>query len=294
MKQQGIYWLASYPKSGNTWFRIFLQNLQEDLSEPVQINDLSTGSIASARAWLDETLGFDTADLYPEHINRLRPAVYAWEADQLKQADQPYGYHKIHDACWQLDNGDWLISEQATVGALYIIRNPLDVVISYANHSQCSIDQMVQYINDPENCISDSKSRTLRKQSAQRLLSWSHHVASWVDNPVIQVEVIRYEDMHHQALPTFTRAAAFLQLSTEPEKIAKAMRHAAFNKLQVQEQQTPFSECPTKAKQFFRKGVAGDWQSTLTEQQIADIIAQHAPMMHRFGYVDAAGNPQVM
>ena len=53
----GIYWLASYPKSGNTWFRAFLCNLQEDGEEPADINDLATGGIASARGWLDEVLG---------------------------------------------------------------------------------------------------------------------------------------------------------------------------------------------------------------------------------------------
>jgi len=50
----GIYWLASYPKSGNTWLRIFLQNLREDGTEPVNINDLQAGQIASDRNWLDD------------------------------------------------------------------------------------------------------------------------------------------------------------------------------------------------------------------------------------------------
>ena len=74
----GIYWLASYPKSGNTWFRAFLRNLLEDDEAPVDINDLSTGSIASARGWLDEVLGFDTADLSPNEVEQLRPEVYRW------------------------------------------------------------------------------------------------------------------------------------------------------------------------------------------------------------------------
>ena len=71
----GIYWLASYPKSGNTWFRTFLRNLIEDGDQPADINDLSTGSIASSRGWLDEVLGFDTAELDPDEVDRLRPEV---------------------------------------------------------------------------------------------------------------------------------------------------------------------------------------------------------------------------
>ncbi len=74
----GIYWLASYPKSGNTWFRVFLRNLLEDGDKPADINEIHTGSIASGRGWLDEVLGFDTAELEPDEVDRLRPEVYRW------------------------------------------------------------------------------------------------------------------------------------------------------------------------------------------------------------------------
>ncbi len=82
----GIYWLASYPKSGNTWLRSFLSNLQQDGDAPADINELATGTIASARDWLDEALGFDSADLSADEIDRLRPAVYRWSLRAPKWA----------------------------------------------------------------------------------------------------------------------------------------------------------------------------------------------------------------
>ena len=106
----GIYWLASYPKSGNTWFRAFLRNLQEDGDAPVDINELQTGNIASARGWLDEVLGFDTAELSPDEVERLRPAVYRWSAAH----DDGIGYHKIHDAYIQTIDGEPLVSHEAS------------------------------------------------------------------------------------------------------------------------------------------------------------------------------------
>jgi hypothetical protein len=290
LKEQGIFWLASYPKSGNTWFRSFLQNLQADAEEPVHINELATGQIASSRQWLDETLGFDSADLYPDEIERLRPQVYAWRAVQ----ESGYHYHKIHDACWQLASGDWLVSQQATVGALYIVRNPLDVAISFANHNNSSIDQAIEKMNDPGMCFCKDKRRSLKNQTEQRLLSWSQHVASWVDSGAVDTLVMRYEDMKHTPLETFTRAATFLRLPTEPEKIAKALRFCDFRVLQAQESTQTFKERPPNTERFFRKGVAGDWQQTLTPMQIDKIVSCHHAMMQRFGYLDAAGNPQVM
>ena len=59
----GICWLASYPKSGNTWFRIFLTNYLRDATSPVDINDLGHSAIASRRAPFDEALGFESGEL---------------------------------------------------------------------------------------------------------------------------------------------------------------------------------------------------------------------------------------
>ncbi len=291
VKEKGIFWLASYPKSGNTWFRTFLQNLLVDGNEPVSINDLATGQIASARGWLDEILGFDTADLYPEEIERLRPVVYAWSAGEQ---EQPYSYHKIHDACWQLDSGEWLVSEQATVGAVYFVRNPLDVAISYANHNNCSIDKAIEHLNNPDLCIGKDKRRTLKNQTEQHLLSWSLHVASWVDNSAVNTLAVRYEDMKHKPLETFTRAAAFLQLPTDSEKIANALCFSDFSLLQAQEAEKAFKERPPRIQRFFRKGMTGEWQHTLSSAQVDNIISCHYLVMQRFDYLDAAGNPQVM
>ena len=293
MIKKGIFWLASYPKSGNTWFRVFLKNLHEDSNNPVSIQDLSieqSGDIGSSRAWLDETLGFDSADLYQSEIDCLRPQVYAWTAAQASA----YRYHKIHDACWQLESGEWLISSSATAGALYFIRNPMDVAISYANHYQCSIDKAIKRMGESENCICKNRHQKLTTQTEQRLLSWSQHVISWVDDVEIDTCVIRYEDMKHYPKSTFTKAASYLHLPTAPDKIAKAIRFSDFSILQQQEQQDNFNERLADKGQFFRKGVAGDWRKNLTTQQIDQIMTDHYEVMRRFGYVNEAGNPQVM
>lgn len=285
-----IFWLASYPKSGNTWFRIFLSNLLKNGQEPVSINELSTGQIGSSRSWLDNTVGFDSADMYQQEIDALRPQIYDWTAAHATE----YGYHKIHDACWQLDSGEWLISPKATEGALYFVRNPLDVAISFANHSQSSIDIAIKRMAETNHCFSKNKHRSLKTQTEQRLLTWSEHVISWVDSPVITTHVMRYEDMKYQPQQTFTEAVDFLQLPSEPERINKALHFSDFKAIQQQEIEGRFREKPSNTKSFFRKGIAGDWQNTLNTQQIDQVINDHHEIMCRFGYLDEAGNPRVM
>lgn len=280
-----IYWLASYPKSGNTWFRIFLKNLQVDGPVPVDINDLSVGSIASARGWLDGVLGFDTAELTPDEVERLRPEVYRWSL-----RDTEIGYHKIHDAYTLTPSGEPLVSREATLGALYILRNPLDVAPSVASHWHCSIDQAIDRMGSPDVAICKSR-HSLPAQVRQRLSSWSGHVESWVDAVGLHRMAIRYEDMIERPQETFTSAARFLGLPDDANRVARAIRHSDFQELSRQESEKGFRERPMRAERFFRQGRSGGWRDKLTSQQVQRIVADHAAVMRRFGYLDARGEP---
>ena len=105
-----IIWLASYPKSGNTWFRIFLTNLRGDNDQPADINDLDCTPIASARESFDDEVGIEASDLTPDEIDRLRPAVYETLA---AHADEPL-FMKVHDAYTLVDGASPLFPKTAT------------------------------------------------------------------------------------------------------------------------------------------------------------------------------------
>lgn len=281
----GIYWLASYPKSGNTWFRAFIRNLLDNGDSPADINELTTGAIASGRGWLDEVLGFDTADLTHNETDQLRPAVYRWA---LK--DDEIGYHKIHDAYTYTKDGSPLVGTDSTLGALYIIRNPLDVATSNANHNGTTIDQAIERMGNPASCLASGR-KGLPHQARQKLLTWSQHVLSWAEAPDLNCNIIRYEDILTDPMNTFSHAAAFLQLPTEPERIEKAIRFSEFKVLSQQESERGFKERPRLAKSFFNSGQSGSWRTKLTPEQIAKIIADHHKVMQRFGYLNDQGQP---
>lgn len=281
----GIYWLASYPKSGNTWLRAFLRNLQEDREEPADINELDTGGIAAARAWLDEVLGFDTAELTPDEVELLRPRVYDWCV-----RDEEIGYHKIHDAYTLTADAEPLVGREATLGAVYIVRNPLDVASSAANHWHCPVDEAIARMGRPAAALAGAR-RSLPTQVRQRMLTWSGHVLSWVDAPGLTCEVVRFEDMEADPLPTFTRAAAFLELPHDEERVAKAVRFSRFEELSRQEEDKGFRERPQHTERFFRAGRSGGWREALTDEQVERIVADHGTVMRRFGYLNAAGEP---
>ena len=279
-EQGGIYWLASYPKSGNTWFRVFLAHMLNPSGEALDLDSIHTGAIASARGFVDEALGFDSAYLSHDDLDKLRPAVYTWHAKQVSTAQ----YHKIHDAYTHLPDGGALIPASACLGALYFIRNPLDVVISFANHLNCSIDEAMTAMNAPDFAFCKGHKRQ-HEQLRQQLLSWSMHVKSWQDAKDINCLVLRYEDMKQNPIETFTKAAAFLKLDVTHEQIERALQYSDIKRLQRLEQKKGFSEKPCKTKSFFRKGIVGDWENTLTSEQVNKIIHHHGDMMSAYGYL---------
>ena len=282
-----IIWLASYPKSGNTWFRAFLSNLLSDADEPVHINALGTGAIASARQLFDEVVGVDAADLTYDEIDALRPAVYR----KWAEGHDEVGFHKIHDAYIRLDDHQPLIPADATRGAIYFVRNPLDIAVSYAHHSNQDVDTVIGWMSDERHCFASGGNR-LHGQLRQQMLTWSGHVTSWVDQEEFPVHVVRYEDMCQCPETTFTAAAQFAEVPHDSGAVAKALAFADFRELQRQEVADGFQEKSPSAASFFRKGEVGSWRAELSDAEAERLVSDHGDVMERLGYLDAAGRPR--
>jgi hypothetical protein len=280
----GIFWLASYPKSGNTWMRIFLSNLTGQHEKPVDINLPHGNEIASSRLWLDHLLGFDTADMTADEIDAVRPDCHAWASGEAVET----AFHKIHDA--NVGTGGRLIRPGTCRGVLYILRNPLDVAPSAASHWGDSLDDAIRRLNTPDAALLGASVRA-QKQVRQRLLDWSGHVHSWVDDPGLDVHVVRYEDLLADPFTHFGAAARFLGLPAEAADLHRAIHNSRFDELARQEEAAGFRERSKKADRFFRSGRSGDWRNVLDADQVDRIVRAHGDVMRRFGYLDSAGQP---
>jgi hypothetical protein len=282
-----IIWIASYPKSGNTWFRVFLANL---LNEAV--SDLNTfqidgdEDIASSRLSFDSCTGLDSACLSRQEIAFLRPRVY----EHLSMTLNKNIWLKTHDAYQTLPDGIPLFPASATKAAIYLIRNPLDIVGSYASHNGDTIDSIIDKMNNQDFQL-QKQIWDAQRQLPQFLGSWSGHVKSWTEMPDYPVCLLRYEDMHLESLATFGKAVAATGIEKSPEEIVRAINASTFDKLKKMEQESGFRERPHTSGQFFRAGKIGSWRDSLTEKQAGLIIESHADTMRRHGYLDVSGNP---
>jgi len=280
MDNKKIVWLASYPKSGNTWFRAFLTALLNPANQELDINYMHPTTIASSRQLFDEVTGVSSADLLHDEIARLRPLVYRQNAVESGEMI----YHKIHDAWIHVPGGEPLIPADVTRAVVYIIRNPLDVAVSFSYHLHTSIDKIIGIMNNPAYGFCDRGDR-LSNQLVQQLLTWSGHVKSWVDESDLPVLVIRYEDMIGNTKETFSKAVSFIGLNSGSAEIDKALEYCSFSQLKKQEEEKGFLEKSARADSFFRKGIAGDWKNVLTPDQVRRLTLGHGEVMERFGYL---------
>ncbi len=286
-------WLASYPKSGNTWFRMLVANLSAKDDKPADINNLPERSgIASARGPFDYLTLLDSGLLTHDEIDGLRPRVYeelasgAQDDEYDKPEDiPPVRFVKVHDAYTLTPNGEPLLAgRRGADAAIVIVRDPRDVAPSIANHNRVDIDAAIALMNNPE-AVYCAKPGRLDQQLRQQVPGWSGHIASWLDQTDIPVHLIRYEDMQVDTFGTFRRALEFAGRPATDEEITRAVGYADFAELRRQEADKGFSETPRRpGGLFFRRGEAGSWRDELTPEQVARIEAAHAPMMRRLGY----------
>jgi hypothetical protein len=287
-------WLASYPKSGNTWLRMLIANLSAPEGKPVDINDLpERGGIASARGPFDHLLLIESGLLTHDEIDALRPRVYeelarGAEDDEYDapQEAPPVRFVKAHDAYTLTPNGEPLLAgRRGADGAVLIVRDPRDVVPSLANHQGTSIDAAIDFMTDVDAAFCTKPGRQ-HNQLRQQLLGWSGHAASWLDQTDVPVLIVRYEDLQADTPAALRRVLDFAGRPATDQDIRSAAAFASFEELSRQERERGFREAPRphRAGNFFRRGQAGAWRDELTAEQVARIEAAHAPMMRRLGY----------
>lgn len=287
------YWLASYPKSGNTWLRLLLANIGRDA--PVSINGFggSRTGIASARGWFETALHLPSGLFTHEECDALRPLVYASDEMMDEEAEQdpsPLGdvsFCKAHDAYVRVAGGIPLMrGGTSTAGAILIVRDPRDVATSLANHLGREVDQAIRFMSRADAALCEATDGQ-RNQLRQTLLDWSDHTLSWLDQSDLPVHLLRYETLHSDTERALCEALAFCGISVDEDKVARAVAFADFGTLRAQEDLEGFREAPifgSDTARFFRSGRVGGWCDELSEAQVRAIEAAHAPVMRRLGY----------
>ncbi len=272
---KSIVWLASYPKSGNTWLRVFLANYIINSDKPVPINDVHKIGIGDSNSKAYQMVmkkQFDPTN--PQLCAKVRPAVLQGIVNNKADVNL-VKTHNENGAAF----GTRLVPPELTRSAIYIMRNPLDMILSYANHYNMTIDAAIEGIA--------RKSNTLRgggESAFQFLGTWSNHVIGWTKARKFPVLTLRYEDMLANPDEEFARVIEHLGLPIDLERLDRSVKFSEFKELQKQEDETNFVEKSDTQERFFRSGTSGQWKNELTQEQVDQIIRDHGRVMKKYGY----------
>ena len=268
-----IVWLASYPKSGNTWFRLFLDVLINNKREVDLTSNISIG-LYSMPYDIEKEFGLDPYVLPCESISELRKWALLSKVKKKKHSK----FYKIHDNFYTKSIP--IIPLNIASKAIYFIRNPLDISVSYANFLSLNIESIVKSMLDDSFQIGSFD----EDQFVQYVGSWSSHVESWLHQNSIEVKVVRYEDMLVDPFTVFTDCLDFISMPYNNADVENALRLTSFKHLKNLEKKSGFTEMNNKNSFFFKTGKSSNWQGKLTETQIKLFYDKFGELMKRFDY----------
>lgn len=261
-----ITWIASYPKSGNTWVRLFLAHYHGW----TDINRLGPFKFTDYSRWAFDRVAYvpGAFDYYSSYA--LKPAALMQLTNMLRVFSERI-WLKTHSANVKAYDIPQIPAE-LTKEAIYIVRDPRDIAVSYAYHMSKDIDTAINEMNYEHNILVDDTG------IQQYLSTWSNHVKSWLK--VKDLVLLKYEELQEHGLRTMLEK---LNIDIDEEKYQAALDATSFDNLKQKESAGTFTESVSN-KPFFRSGKPGQWREQLSDDQIKRIVDAHGDIMQEVGY----------
>ena len=280
MKNKKIIWIASYPKSGNTFLRFLIASLLHSKK-----GDFEFDIIKNIRQFdIDKYYKFiqkkNLKDY--ENLNSIKTISKYWkEAQKRSYGVENKNIFKTHAANLMFNNHKYT-DEDRSLGLIYIIRDPRDIAISYSHHTGKNLDDIIKILMNQNAVLSNSKGKI-----KVPLSRWDIHVKSW-SMLNIPKYFIRYEDLIQNTEKYFIEIANFLNKDLEinfelnEKKIKNIIKNTSFKNLKNKEAKHGFDE--SSKKNFFREGKSNQWKNILNIDQQKKIKNTFTETMNRFDY----------
>ena len=279
-----IIWIASYPKSGNTWLRSIISALVYSKDGIFTFDKLSKiDQFPEKKFFKDLVKNFRDFDEIKKN----------WITAQDKiNLDEKIKFFKTHQGNFKIGN-DHFTNNQNTQAVIYIVRDPRNLVTSISNHYSLSLNEACNFLTSPE-LMGNGKSWEEKKDGIFNFLGkWNEHYKSWTNNTK-NLLLLRYEDLINEPKKELEKIIFFLNkyvnFDTNDIKINNILESTNFKNLKKMEQEGSFTENVIKKEtgsnvNFFNLGPKNIWQNSLDKKIIKKIEDDFKDEMKEIGYL---------
>ncbi len=262
-----IFWIASYPKSGNTWLRTLISSYYYSKE------GIFSQNIIKNIGQFPEKIHFQSFDYIPEiPIDTSRFWIKAQERINL---DKKLRFFKTHNVFGSINSREFT-NKANSIGCIYIVRDPRNVITSLSNHYELDYSQALEWMLNTKKYIYDYE-KLEEYSDFQFISSWENNYKSWKSTTEFPVKIIRYEDLLDKTYTIFSEIIEFInKTSKNGQKINKlklknSVNSTSFHKLQQNEKKYGFSESISSRKgkkqiPFFFLGPENNWRTILDEE----------------------------
>ena len=259
-----IIWLASYPKSGNTWVRSLLSAYYYSKNGNFSFELLKNIGLYPQKKYFDIKIN------KPGEINSY------WDISQEKIiSKKKIKILKTHNSLLEL-NGKNFTKPQYTLGIIYIVRDPRNVITSLKNHYDLDYEQSLDFMLNEKKYIYDIREKN-DYADFHFLSSWSNHYKSWINNNLFKKMLIKYEDLENDTFKTLKNLIIYknslLQVNEkiDEKKINNCIKTTNFEILKNKEKKEGFSENVYSKKKnkkidFFNLGPKNKWRKVVPKE----------------------------
>ena len=259
-----IIWLASYPKSGNTWVRSLLSAYYYSENGNFSFDLLKNIGVYPQKKYFNKKIE------KPGEINSY------WDISQKKIiSEKKIIFLKTHNSLLALDEKNFTKPEY-TLGIIYVVRDPRNVITSLKNHYDLDYEQSLDFMLNEKKYIYDIREKN-DYADFQFLSSWSNHYKSWINNNLFKRIVIKYEDLEKDTYQTLKNLINYINglcrinEKIDEKKINNCIKTTSFEILKHKEKKEGFSEnvysAKTKKKiDFFHLGSKNKWREIVPKE----------------------------
>ena len=294
--EKQIFWLASYPKSGNTLLRFILISLF--FTKDGIFDFKSSKFISQFESTINiirnkEVFGNDFENI--GNINIFYKYLLKLQTKDSLGFKEDFIFLKTHSGLFKINENPFTVVNN-TRGIIYILRDPRDVSISWGKHNGVTIDRSIDFMNnDYSNYIWPSLEKdkhvfTDKTNPRTLMSSWEKNVLSWTSLKWnIPMLILKYEDLVYDKLNSVNKIVDFFKKNYSFKfdnleiKLNNIIKSTEFKILKKYEEKNGFSEA-TEHNRFFSVGKKNQWKEVLNENQIKKIEEKSKEVMRKFNY----------